>query len=300
MKILLLGKDGQVGRELQRTLPPFGNVIALGRDDADLSDLKGLRDLLYIHAPDIIVNAAAYTAVDKAESDEAAAYRINAEAVGVLADYARFNGSLLVHYSTDYVFDGEKTGAYIETDATHALSAYGRSKRSGEEAVMQGGCHYLVFRTSWVYSAHGHNFIKTILRLAKEKDSLSVVSDQIGTPTSAELIADVTGLAIAAYFADMLPEGFYHLTASGETSWHGLACYVIEKAAAMGAQLKLDVAKVLPITTEEYPLPARRPKNSCLDISKLAARLGFPLPDWRFHVDRVIDQLIRQEIADET
>lgn len=293
MKILLLGKGGQVGHELQRTLPPLGEVIALDRKEADFNDLAGLRSMLYSHAPDVIVNAAAYTAVDKAESEEETAHRINAEAVAVLADYARYNGSLLVHYSTDYVFDGQKSGAYIETDVTNPLSVYGKSKRKGEEAVMQGGCHYLIFRTSWVYSAHGSNFIKTILRLARERDHLNIVADQIGAPTSAELIADVTALSIAAYFADVLPEGVYHLTATGETSWHGLACYVVEKAIENGAKLKLDSHKIHPITTGEYPRPARRPENSRLDNSKLATRLGFPMPDWRFHVDRVVGQLIR-------
>jgi dTDP-4-dehydrorhamnose reductase len=300
MRILLLGKNGQVGRELQRTLPPLGEVIALDRKEADFNDLAGLRTMLYSHAPDIIVNAAAYTAVDKAETEEATALRINAEAVEVLADYARYNGSLLVHYSTDYVFDGQKSGAYIETDVTNPLSVYGKSKRKGEEAVMQGGCHYLIFRTSWVYSTHGSNFIKTILRLAKERDHLNIVADQIGAPTSAELIADVTALSIAAYFADVLPEGMYHLTASGETTWHGLASYVVENAIKLGARLKLDLGNIRPITTEEYPLPASRPKNSRLDNSKLTARLGFPMPDWRIHVDRAVEQLIQLETINET
>ena len=292
MKIVLLGCGGQVGRELMRTLPALGEVIALDQEKANFNDLEGLRQTLYAHSPDIIVNAAAYTAVDKAESEEAAALRVNAEAVGVLAEYARYTGSLLVHYSTDYVFDGEKDGAYIETDKTNPVSVYGRTKRAGEEAVMQGGSHYLIFRTSWVYSAHGHNFIKTILRLARERESLNIVSDQIGAPTSAELIADVTALSIAAYFANVLPEGMYHLTAAGETSWHGLASYAVEKAIENGVELKLNTQSIHPIATEEYPLPAKRPKNSRLDNSKLTSRLGFPMPDWRFHVDRAVEQLM--------
>jgi len=292
MKILIFGSGGQVGTELQRTLPALGEVVALDQRDADLTDLENLRAVLYAHAPEVIVNAAAYTAVDKAEGDEALAHTINAEAVGVMADYARHNGSLLVHYSTDYVFDGEITGAYIETDVTNPLSVYGKSKRAGEEAVQQAGCHHLIFRTSWVYSAHGSNFIKTILRLAKERDALNIVADQIGAPTSAELIADVTALALAAYQADILPEGMYHLTASGETSWHGFARYVVDRAIAKGATLKLDATKIHAITTEEYPLPAKRPKNSRLDNSRLTDRLGFQMPDWRVHVDRAVDQLL--------
>jgi len=296
MKIVLFGSGGQVGHELQRTLLPLGEVVALDHNHVDLTNLAGLRDVLYVQAPDIIVNAAAYTAVDKAENEEASAFTVNAEAVRVMADYARYNGSLLVHYSTDYVFDGQKSGPYIETDVTNPLSVYGKSKRAGEEAVQQGGCHHLIFRTSWVYSVHGSNFIKTILRLAKERESLNIVADQIGAPTSAELIADVTALSLAAYYADILPEGMYHLTASGETSWHGLACYVVERAIAKGMALKLDSSKISAITTEEYPLPAMRPKNSRLDNSRLSSRLGFEMPDWRVHVDRAVDQLIEMEL----
>ena len=292
MKILLFGKDGQVGRELQRTLPMLGEVVALGKADVDLTDLDKLRAVLSEQAPEIIVNAAAYTAVDKAESDEATAYRINAEAVEAMARYARYNGALLVHYSTDYVFDGSKQGAYEEYDAINPLNVYGKSKRAGEEAVQQGGCHHLIFRTTWVYSAHGNNFIKTMLRLAKERDSLSVVADQIGAPTSAELIADVTALALVGYRADLVPEGLYHLTAAGETSWHGLATYALQRARDKGAKLALDPAKIRAITTEEYPLPAKRPRNSRLNNSRLIEWLGFDMPEWQLHVDRAIDQLV--------
>ena len=295
MKILIFGKDGQVGRELQRTLSMLGEVVPLGQADVDLTDFDKLREVLAAQAPEIIVNAAAYTAVDKAESEAATAFKINAEAVEVMAHYARYNGALLVHYSTDYVFDGEKQGAYVEQDVTNPLNAYGKSKRAGEEAVQQGGCHHLIFRTSWVYSSHGNNFIKSMLRLAQERDALNIVADQIGAPTSAELIADVTALALVGYRADLVPEGIYHLTASGETSWYGLASYAIGQARIMGAQLKLDPAMIHPITTEEYPLPAKRPKNSRLDNSKLVARLGFEMPAWQFHVDRVVDQLLEQE-----
>lgn len=291
MKTLLFGKNGQVGRELQRTLLPLGEIIALGKNEADLTNFPALRDLMNAHTPDIIVNAAAYTAVDKAENDEATAYKINAEAVAVLASYAKHHRILLVHYSTDYVFDGEKPTAYLETDNTNPQSAYGRSKRAGEEAILHSGCNALIFRTSWVFSTHGNNFVKTILRLAKERENIKVVADQFGAPTSAELLADVTTLAIACYRNRTLTNGIYHLTAAGETSWHGFACQIVKRALKNGAPLKLDTKQIHPIPTEEYPLPARRPKNSRLDTSALASALGLYLPDWKIHVDRVVDQL---------
>jgi len=200
-----------------------------------------------------------------------------------------------VHYSTDYVFDGRKMTPYIETDPTGPLNAYGRSKLAGEHAVQQAGCHHFIFRTSWVYSSHGQNFVKTIWRLGKERETLNVVADQTGAPTSAELIADVTALSIAAFYADMLPEGIHHLAASGETSWHGLACYVIRKAREQGVAMKLEPDSIQPIATEEYPLPAVRPRNSRLDNSALSEKLGFLLPEWSWHVDRVIGQLARGE-----
>jgi dTDP-4-dehydrorhamnose reductase len=291
MNILLLGKDGQVGRELQRTLLPFGDVAALNRAQADLSHPSELEHLLGRIKPDLIVNAAAYTAVDRAESDRDIAFLINRDAVAVLADYAAHHEALLVHYSTDYVFDGEKSGAYLETDATHPLSVYGLSKRAGEEAILSSGCPALIFRTSWVFSAHGSNFIKTILRLAREKENLSIVADQFGAPTSAELIADVTALAVAAYRAGRLAGGLYHLTAGGETHWHGLACHTVDRALANGVPLPLEASAIRPIGTEDYPLPAKRPKNSRLNTALLSSTLGLQLPDWTIHVNRAIDQL---------
>ncbi len=291
MKILLFGKNGQVGHELRRTLSPLGEVIALDRNEADFENREQLRQVVSEHAADVIVNAAAYTTVDQAEKDEDRAFRVNAEAVGVLAEYARYNGSLLVHYSTDYVFDGKKDTPYVETDVPHPLNAYGRSKLAGEQAVQQAGCHHFIFRTSWVYSARGQNFIKTIWRLAREREMLDVVADQVGAPTSAELIADVTALSIAAFYADLLPEGLYHLVASGQTSWYGLARHVLEKAREKGVAMKLDASAIRPIKTEEYPLPAERPKNSRLDNAAFAENLGFFLPEWLVHVDRVVDQL---------
>lgn len=291
MKILLLGKDGQVGRELQRTLLPFGNVIAFNRQNADLQNLAELSRLLESVKPDLIVNAAAYTAVDKAETDSEAAFKVNAEAVAIMAHYAFQTHILLVHYSTDYVFDGQKPGAFVETDATHPLGVYGLSKRMGEEAIAQSQCNALIFRTSWVFSSHGSNFIKTILRLAKEKNALTIVADQFGAPTSAELIADVTALAIAAYRSGNIKSGIYHLTANGETNWHQFARHIVDRALANGLNLQLDSSQIRAITTEEYPLPAQRPKNSRLDTSLLSSGLGLQLPDWTVHVNRTIDQL---------
>jgi len=291
MKILLIGKNGQVGRELQRTLLPLGELVALGRDELELGDAGAIGQVLARQAADVIVNASAYTAVDRAESDEAGAMAVNASAVGAMAEYARAHGALLVHYSTDYVFDGDQDAPYREDDPTAPQSAYGRSKRAGEQAILASGCKALVFRTSWVFSAHGGNFIKTMLRLAGERDSLNVVADQFGAPTSAELIADVTALALAAYRRGALADGIYHLTASGATSWHGLASYAITQARARGASFKVDPARISPITTEAYPLPAKRPKNSRLDTSKLASALELRLPDWKIHVDRLIEQL---------
>ncbi len=295
MKIVLLGKDGQVGHELQRTLLPLGQLVALGRKEADLRDLASLKITLQAHKPDIIVNAAAYTAVDKAESDEATAHQINAEAVRALADYVSHSNGLLVHYSTDYVFDGQKLAAYLETDNTNPQSAYGRSKRAGEEAILNSQCNALIFRTSWVFSAHGGNFVKTILRLANERESLSIVADQIGAPTSAELIADVSALAIAGYRKNTLATGIYHLTAAGQTSWHGLASRVLQRALCNGTELKLKAGQLSPIATEEYPLPAPRPKNSRLNTGKLSTALGLQLPDWTTHVNRAVDQLTSKE-----
>jgi dTDP-4-dehydrorhamnose reductase len=291
MKILLFGKDGQVGRELQRTLLPFGHVIALNRQNADLQNLAELNRLLQTANPDLIVNAAAYTAVDKAETDSETAFKINAEAVAIMAGYAFQNNVLFVHYSTDYVFDGQKTGAFVETDVTNPLGIYGLSKRMGEESIAQSRCDTLIFRTSWVYSSRGNNFIKTILRLAKEKNSLNIVADQFGAPTSAELIADVTALAIAGYRSGRINSGIYHLTANGETNWYQFAHHIVERALANGLQLQLDSSQIRAITTEEYPIPAKRPKNSRLDTSLLSSRLGLQLPDWTVHVNRTLDQL---------
>jgi len=295
MRILLLGKNGQVGRELQRTLLPIGEVTALGRDELDLEETDKISSVLEAHRPDIIVNAAAYTQVDRAESAPDAAFRANCEAVDIIARYARQNNVLLVHYSTDYVFDGSKDTPYLESDETNPLSTYGRSKRAGEQAIEESGCRFILLRTSWVFSAEGSNFINTILRLAHERTSLRVVADQFGAPTSAELIADVTAMALVAHRRDHFADGVYHLTAAGRTSWHGLACYVVRRAAELGFDLKLGADDIEPIATEEYPLPAVRPRNSSLNTNALTGGLGLIMPDWTVHVDRMLDQRRRQE-----
>lgn len=295
MKILLLGKDGQVGTALQQTLPPLGRLIALGRSELNLSDLSALNHQLNDHRPDVIVNAAAYTAVDKAESEPEAAFFINATVVQALSDWTLKHNALLVHYSTDYVFDGNKDDAYVETDSVNPKSVYGASKRAGEEAILHSGCNALIFRTSWVFSSTGHNFIQTILRLAKEKDTLRVVSDQQGTPTSAEYIAEITSRAMTAYHRQSLNNGIYHLTVSGVTTWYDLACYVVEKALCHGMKLKLTPQHIHPISTDQYPLPAIRPKNSALDIGTLSNILALQMTDWRVHVDRTIQQIASQK-----
>ncbi|PWB60047.1 MAG: dTDP-4-dehydrorhamnose reductase [Nitrosomonadales bacterium] len=296
MKILLLGKDGQVGWELQRSLAPLGEVIAMGRQEANLEDLDSLRASIRRHRPDIIVNAAAHTAVDKAESEPEKAHRINAEAMGVMAEEASQLNAWLVHYSTDYVFDGEETAPYSEDDQTNPLSVYGRTKLEGEQLIRKRHARHLIFRTSWVYAARGGNFAKTMLRLAKERDELKVIADQHGAPTSAEFIADVTALVLyrIRQEAGVALAGTYHLVASGETTWHGYAQYVLELAEAKGDILKTSPANVQPIPTEAYPLPAARPKNSRLNTCKLANTFNLHIPDWRYHVQRLMDELVMQ------
>ncbi len=293
MRLLLLGKNGQVGWELQRSLAPLGEVMALGREEADLADAASLRAAVATAAPDVIVNAAAYTAVDKAESEPERADRINHRAVAELAALAAARDALLVHYSTDYVFDGRKVGPYIESDPTGPLGVYGQTKLAGEAAVTASGARALVFRTSWVHAGRGGNFIRTMLRLAGERDSLRVVADQIGAPTSAALIADITAQAIGAALAP----GVYHLTAAGETSWHGLAQFVIAEALAAGVPLRARPETVTAITTAEYPTPAARPANSRLDTAKLRRALGIALPDWREGARRSVLQSIERAAA---
>ena len=299
MKILLFGKGGQVGWELQRSLAPLGEVIALDHDSTSLcgnfADLAGLAATIRAVAPDVIVNAAAHTAVDKAESEPELARALNALAPGVLADEAQKLGAWLLHYSTDYVFDGSGDTPRRESDPTGPLSVYGRTKLEGEQAVARCSRH-LIFRTSWVFAARGANFAKTMLRLAGERESLSVIADQVGAPTGAELLADVTAHALRtvrsrpADFADLA--GVYHLVAGGETSWHGFACHVLERAQAKGVALKVEATAVKAITTAEYPTPARRPLNSRLDTTRLRRTFGLHLPHWQAAVDRMLDEIL--------
>jgi dTDP-4-dehydrorhamnose reductase len=293
MSILLFGANGQVGTELRRTLLPHGEVIALTRNEVDLTNRVGIRDAIEAYAPSIIVNAAAYTAVDKAESEPGLAAAINIEAVAEMAKAAKKIGALLIHFSTDYVFEGEGIEPYIPDDPAAPQGVYGQTKFEGEQAIANSGCEYLTFRTSWVFASHGHNFVKTMLRLGQEKNQLRVVADQIGAPTSAELISDVTSLAIGSYHAGHLNPGLYHLTAGGETSWHGFASYVLQHAKTLGVPLALDPNRIEPITTAEFPTPARRPANSRLSCETLERALGIQMPDWRLHAARAVEQLIQ-------
>ncbi|RIX41492.1 MAG: dTDP-4-dehydrorhamnose reductase [Rhodocyclales bacterium GT-UBC] len=296
MRILLLGKDGQVGWQLQRSLAPHGEVIACGRAECDLSDLDQLRGVVRKTAPSVIVNATAYTAVDKAESEVDLAYRINAEAPAVLAEESVRSGALFVHYSTDYVYDGLKAEPYVESDPTAPQSVYGKSKLAGEEAIRAAGGRSLIFRTSWVFGARGGNFVKTILRLAKEKTSLNVVADQVGSPTPAAMIATVSGLVLG-----MLRQGrglgadearLYHLAAARPVSWCDFARTIVARASETpGFALSLSADQIRAISTAEYPTPARRPANSRLDCSRLEQDFGLAMPDWEPYLVRMLQLL---------
>ena len=299
MKILLLGADGQVGWELQRALAPLGDVVACGRDGidgqaADLDRPLALPALLRHVRPQVVVNAAAYTAVDRAESESAQVRRINAESPAVLAAEARMLGALLVHYSTDYVFDGSGEAARDEIAATRPLNVYGATKLEGEQAIQASGCRHLILRTSWVYAARGGNFVRTMLRLAQERDVLKVIDDQIGAPTGAELLADLTAHAVRAIGRDAALCGLYHCTAGGETSWHGYARFVIEQARAQGMPLRVPPEAVHPIATAAYPTPAQRPLNSRLDCDKLRQAFGLHLPPWQDGVVRILTEILNR------
>lgn len=295
MKILLLGKDGQVGWQLQRSLAPHGALVACGRGECDLADLDQLRQVVRRVEPQVIVNAAAYTAVDRAESEPDLALRINGEAPGLLAEEASRLGGLLVHYSTDYVFDGGKAAPYGEADPTNPQSVYGRSKLAGEEAILAAAGRALIFRTSWVFGAQGGNFVKTILRLAREKETLNVVDDQVGSPTPAALIATVTGLALA-----ILRQGrdlgaeekrLYHLAAARPVSWCQFARTIVAEAARQGFRLKLTPEAIRAIPGADYPTPARRPSNSRLDCRRLEEDFGLQMPDWQPYLERMLQLL---------
>lgn len=296
MKILLLGKDGQLGWELQRALAPLGELVAAGRRGdgpvADLAQPESLAALVRAVQPALIVNAAAHTAVDRAESEPALAQALNADAPGVLAREAAVLGATLVHYSTDYVFDGSGHAPRDEDAPTAPLSVYGRTKLAGEQQVLASGCRHLILRTSWVYAARGGNFARTMLRLAAERDELRVIDDQVGAPTGAELIADVTAHAVRRLQHEPALAGLYHLAAAGETSWHGYACHVIEWARARGHPVRVAPDAVRPIPTRDYPTPAARPLNSRLDTRRLRAAFGLHLPPWQSGVERMLDEVL--------
>ncbi len=293
MKLLLLGKNGQVGWELQRALSALGEVVALDFDStdhcADFTRPAALADTVRAVAPDVIVNAAAHTAVDKAEAEPELARTINAEAPRVLAAEARRCGALLVHYSTDYVFDGSGDAPRDEEAPTAPLSVYGRTKLDGEEAIRSSGCAHLILRTSWVYAARGGNFARTMLKLAAERETLKVIDDQIGAPTGADLLADVTAHAIRAVRAAPALAGSYHCVAAGETNWHAYASLVIDWARARGLPLKSTGVQAVP--TSAFPTPARRPLNSRLDTRKLRTAFGLSLPDWQPGVLRMLEEV---------
>ncbi|MFM7243126.1 MAG: dTDP-4-dehydrorhamnose reductase [Planctomycetaceae bacterium] len=293
MRILLVGKGGQVGSELQAPLAASGDLVALDRTVADLERPDDVAALVRRERPNVIVNAAAYTAVDKAEGEADRARLVNAMAVDALARAAADVGATLVHYSTDYVFDGTKAGRYVETDAPHPLSVYGQTKLEGEEAIAASGCNHWVFRTTWVYAAHGHNFVRTMLRLGRERDELRVVDDQFGVPTSARLIAAVTAECIARLAAgSAMPAGIYHLAPRGETTWCRFARTILAEARGHGIALRCPPENVIGIATADYPLPARRPANSLLDTAKLETALTIRLPEWQDDVPSVVAALV--------
>jgi dTDP-4-dehydrorhamnose reductase len=297
VKILLFGCKGQVGWELQRALAPLGELVALDFDStgpwrADFSDPGSLAATVQAVRPDVIVNAAAHTAVDRAESEPALARTLNAEAPAVLAREAAARGAWLVHYSTDYVFDGSGDAPRGEDAPTAPLNVYGATKLEGEDAIRASGAKHLLFRTSWVYGTRGGNFARTMLRLAADRDRLAVIDDQIGAPTGAELLADVTAHAIRAVVREAAPGGTYHLVAGGETSWHGYACRVIEAARAAGAAIKVRPEAIAAVPSSEFPTAAKRPRNSRLDTTRLRRTFGLELPPWQAGVDRMLAEIL--------
>ena len=298
MKIVLLGPDGQVGWELRRALAPLGELIALGRADStgtlcgDLAQPDALAATLRTLRPDVVVNAGAYTAVDKAESDAATAHTVNAEAPGVIAQVMAELGGWLLHYSTDYVFDGGGHQLRDEAAATGPLSVYGHTKLAGEDLIRASGCQHVILRTSWVHAARGGNFARTMLRLAAERDSLNVIDDQVGAPTGADLLADIAAHALRRALVDATVSGTYHAAAAGEVSWCGYARHVIGWAQQRGVALKAGPDAVAAIPTSAYPTPAQRPLNSRLDTTKLQSTFGLSLPDWRLGVHRMLSEVL--------
>jgi len=306
MKILLFGRGGQVGWELQRALSPLGGVIALDRSGkgglcGDLADADGIVDTVRRTKADVIVNAAAYTAVDAAEREPNLARAINADAPARLAAAARMQDAWLVHYSTDYVFDGSGSDPWGESDVPRPLNVYGRTKLEGEEAIRTSGCRHLVLRTSWVYAARRRNFVSTMLRLACERDALQVVDDQIGAPTGAELIADVTAHALANVRRNRVTGGLHHLAASGRTSWHGYARFVIARARTLGWPVRVEDDAIEPVSSSAFATAAERPQNSRLDCRRIEHEFGLRMPDWQCGVERVLLELApRQPLGEKS
>lgn len=295
-RILLLGANGQLGRELQRSLQGFAELLAISRADCDLVDTQALQALVRRARPRIIVNAAAYTAVDQAEAEPMQAMALNAQVPAVLADEALRCGAWLLHYSSDYVFDGKSTRPYTEADAAHPLNMYGRSKLAGEWAIQASGVQHLILRSSWILGAHGSNFAKTLLQLATEREHLDVVADQYGAPTSAALLADLSAQLIQqAQTEENFPFGLYHVSAGGETNWHDYACFVIAEAQAAGKTLKLTPEGITAVPSKDYLQAALRPLNSRLNTEKFRSTFGLPLPDWRVGVRDVLQQCFLQE-----
>lgn len=293
MRLLILGRDGQVGTALTQLLAPLGEIVALGRDGADLSQPDALGAIVDRERPDVIINAGAYTAVDKAESEPELARLINVAAPHALAVAAAARGAWLIHYSTDYVFDGDKPAPYVEDDTTAPRNVYGTTKRDGELAIAEVGARHLTFRTSWVHAPGRSSFAAKILALAQSRDELKVIDDQIGAPTSARLIAEITRRAIEQIErARPLEGGTYHLTAAGETSWHGYACYVVEAALRRGLPLRTSLERIVPVPSSEFPSPARRPHNSRLSTHKLRRALDIDLPDWPADLQGTLDALL--------
>lgn len=302
MKILLLGKNGQLGWELQRSLAPLGELVALDRQGApglcgDLGEPDGLAATVRALRPDVIVNAAAYTAVDRAESEPDLARRINAHAPAALAREAAACGALLLHYSTDYVFHGQGQRPWAEDDPTGPLNVYGQTKLAGEQAIVQAGCRHLILRTSWVYAARGGNFARTMLRLARQQPRLTVIDDQWGAPTGAELIADVSAHAIVQLRARPDKAGIYHLAAAGETNWFSYAKHVLAQAQSAQAAIEYAVKDILPIPSSAYPVAATRPHNSRLDTRKLRTAFDLHLPPWQAGVDRMLAEILGHSLA---
>jgi len=297
MRIILFGRSGQVGRELVPLLTELGSLASFDRGQVDLEHADAIRAVIRRERPDVVVNAAASTAVDRAESDPEPARRVNADAVGVMAEEVARSGGWLIHYSTDYVFDGTKATGYVETDATRPLNVYGATKLAGERLVAASGCRHLIFRSSWVYAAHGHNFMRTVLRLLQDREDLAVVDDQFGAPTSAERIARVTADAVRRIDAVPPESGVFHLAAGGSTSWHGFALFIAAAARDGGLDLRVAPDRIRRLPSEALSQPARRPASSLLDTSKLRREFGTVLPDWRVDAAAVLTTAIRHTEA---